>query len=68
MVDGGKGMAEYLVSWQIEVVADSPEEAAIEAYNMMPHPGSDSTATFLDVLDPNDESLIEQFDVNRLGR
>lgn len=59
-------MQEYLVSWQIEVDADTPEEAAHLAASMMPLcVGNGSTATFFDVLDPDDESLIKQVDISK---
>jgi hypothetical protein len=54
-------MPEYIVRWWIEVEADSPAEAAITAANMVKDP--EGVATLFDVLDPTDESLIEQIDV-----
>jgi hypothetical protein len=45
-------MASYIVKWEIEVDADSPEEAVRQAYNdLFPHPGNGSTATFFDVIE-----------------
>ena len=33
-------MSDYLVSWQIDIEADSPKEAAEEAYQIMSDPNS----------------------------
>lgn len=65
-------MAAYVVKWEIEVEADSPEEAVAEAYNMFPHPGSDSTAKYFDVApepeadDPN--TVWESVKLDDVGR
>ena len=48
----------YVVRWEIDVTASSPREAAQQAARAARDP--ESTATFYDVLDPADESLIEQ--------
>jgi hypothetical protein len=51
----------YVVRWEIDVTASSPREAAQQAARAARDP--ESTATFYDVLDPADESLIEQVEV-----
>jgi hypothetical protein len=58
-------MNSYIVSWQVEVDADTPEDAVTQACEMLPVDGR-STATFFDVLDPEDDSLIEQIDISKL--
>ena len=52
---------EYVVRWEIELTASSPQEAARLAAEMVRDP--DSMATVFVVLDPEDETLIEQVDV-----
>jgi hypothetical protein len=42
-------MAEYLVTWKIEVAADSPEDAALQALEIQRDP--ESMATVFDVVD-----------------
>lgn len=42
-------MKHYLVSWSIDIAADSPEEAAKKAQDIQRDP--ESTATYFDVLD-----------------
>lgn len=52
-------MASYLVSWDIDVEADNPTDAARQAEDLFRHPGS--TATFFNVIDKStsDETLVE---------
>lgn len=57
-------MASYIISWHIELDADTPEDAVAEAVDMLMSP--DTTATVFDVLDPDDESLIRQIDAFKL--
>lgn len=46
-------MPEYLVRWEIEVDADSPEEAVDKACQMLPVAGNDSIATVFEVVEWN---------------
>ena len=62
-------MPTYIVRWEIEIDADTPREAVEFAIDMLPiaHPedGQEHTlATVFDVLDPDDESLIQQIDIS----
>lgn len=43
-------MARYLVTWQIDIEADTPEEAAVRALIVQRDP--ESTATYFKVDDP----------------
>ena len=42
-------MARYLVTWEIDIEADTPEAAALEAFAHMQRPGT--TANFFTVYD-----------------
>ena len=52
-------MNSYLVSWDIDVEADNPREAAKQAEELFKR--SDSTATFFNVIDKStgEETLID---------
>lgn len=52
-------MNSYLVSWDIDVEASSPAEAAKQAEELFKHPGS--TATFFNVIDKStgEETLVD---------
>lgn len=50
-------MPEYLISWEINIAANSPKEAAKQAKKYMPCPGSGSTATVFRVTDEDGESV-----------
>lgn len=71
MPDADDEQTEYTVTWQIEVHADSREEAALQAWGAMRAP--DSTANVFDVApfgEPHDKVQIdlEQFyDANDLA-
>lgn len=58
-------MPNFLVRWEIDIEADDPTSAALEAANIVRDP--ESTASFFDVLTPEDESLIEQVDVFKVA-
>lgn len=47
-------MSEYLISWEIGLVADTPEEAAQQALEIQRDPNS--MATVFDVTDENGET------------
>ena len=55
-------MARYLVTWTIDIDADSPEEAATEAANIQADP--ESCALFFDVKDQDTgaETLVDLYD------
>ena len=53
-------MANYRVKWEIDIEADSPEEAAKEALKIQRDP--DSVATIFDVIDDNGVTI--QIDLN----
>ena len=46
---------QYLVTWEIDVECESPEEAALEAWKLMRHP--DSTANVFTVTDEQGGSV-----------
>jgi hypothetical protein len=65
-------MSTYVVQWQIDIEAESPEDAVMEAYNLLPFPGSDSIATVFSVTtaDQADDPNVtwQTVDVRELGR
>ncbi len=49
-------MAEYLVTWEIDLIADSPEDAASQAFNIQQDPLT--SATFFTVEDTETKEKI----------
>lgn len=52
-------MPAYTVRWEIDVDADTPEQAVAHAVTMMPVPGNDTTATWCDVCHEADTTLMD---------
>lgn len=57
-------MARYLVSWEIDIHADSPDDAARQAFAHMQRPGT--SATVFDVLEYDSNGQAIRVDINEL--
>ena len=52
----------YLVRWEIDIWANSPYEAALQAQEIQHDTKGDSLATIYDIIDPETEKVIAQID------
>lgn len=60
-------MPHFLISWQIDEEADSPQEAIRQAITRMPHPGSSSCATIFEVVQDGTQKFVIDADPNQRG-
>ena len=58
-------MSEYRVIWVIEVEAETPMEAALEARSYMPAEGAGSEATFFEVQEVTSDEPAVMVDIDQ---